>query len=99
MIMSGNDALQLAVSIIPLLIALDFLYRLRFYRIRQSYTRKPQAPQRRFAAVHKALPMSAPAKAAAKPAATLPATFSAARPNSPPSADWTPASMSVENVV
>ena len=78
----------------PLLVTLDFQDRVGY----ANHTRNPPIPQR-FAAVHKALPMSAPAKAAAKPAATLPATFSAARPISPPSADCTPASMSVENVV
>ncbi len=48
---------------------------------------------------YKARPTSAPAKAAARPTATLPTTFRAARPNSPDSADWTPATISVENVV
>ena len=78
----------------PLLAMLDFPNRVGY----ANHTRNPPVPQR-FAAVHKALPMIAPANAAAKPAATLPATFSAARPISPDSADCTPASMSVENVV
>ena len=46
-----------------------------------------------------ALPTRIPAKAAASPRPILPAMFSAARVNSPDSANWTEATVKVEKVV